>query len=346
MKRGFGSDNHAGAHPRLIEAMVKANQGHVPSYGTDDITVQAERMFRDLFGEEASTYFVFNGTAANVLSLAPLVKPYQAIIASEHAHLLNDECGAPEKHIGCKVIPVPSLNAKISPADIEPYLIRRGDQHYSQIRAISITQPTELGTVYSIQEIKALASFAKRENLYLHVDGARLVNAAAALGCSFREMTTDCGVDVVSFGGTKNGMVFGEAVVFLKKGLDLDFKYIRKQAMQLPSKSRFISAQFIELLGTNLWLENSQHVNAMAKRLSQGLTASPFAKVTQATQANGCFACFDKSMISELRDQAFFYVWDEKTFECRLMMSWDTTAEDVDGFLSTLDRIGRKNKST
>jgi threonine aldolase len=306
------------------------------------VTLAAVELLKKTFGAQTEAHFVFNGTAANVLSLSTTVRPYHAIIASQHAHLINDECGAPERLLGAKTILVPSIDAKLTPEMIQPYLVRRGDQHASQIRAISITQPTELGTVYTLDEIKRIAEFAHKNALLLHMDGARLVNAAASLKCSLAAMTSEAGVDVLSLGGTKNGLLFGEAVVFLKPELAQDFKYQRKQAMQLPSKTRFIAAQFLEFIGTDLWLENAKHANRLATRLADGLRRSRFARVTQPTQANGCFVIFPKPMVSRLKDEAFFYVWDEHTFECRLMTSWDTTESDIDRFLEAVETLGAK----
>jgi threonine aldolase len=344
-RRGFGSDNHSGAHPKILEAVVRANLGHAPSYGTDEYSEQALQVLRGHFGAGTEAHFVFNGTAANVLALSACVKSHHSVLASVHSHLLNDECGAPEKSLGCKVIPVPSTDAKLTVESLKPFVIRRGDQHFSQVRAISITQPTELGTIYTLDEIRAISAFAKKERLLLHMDGARLVNAAAALNCTLKEMTTDCGVDMVSLGGTKNGLLFGEAVVFLNKALanddtGRDFKFVRKQLMQLPSKTRFIAAQFVEFLGTELWLKNAKHANDMAQRLSRGLQDSPYANVTQKTQANGVFVILPKALVSKLKQEAFFYVWDEATFECRLMTSWDTEPSDIDRFLAKLKELG------
>lgn len=338
---GFGSDNHSGVHPKILASLTRVNGGHMPAYGTDPVSDESSKMMKEIFGENAEAHYVFNGTAANVLALSALVKPYHAILTSQHSHLINDECGAPEKNLGCKVISVPSPDAKIRPADLKPFLVRRGDQHYSQVRAISITQPTELGTVYTLKELREIAEFARTENLLLHIDGARLVNAAATLNCTLKEMTTDIGADVISLGGTKNGLLFGEAVVFLKPGLDSDFKFTRKQMMQLPSKTRFIAAQFLEFLGTDLWLKNAKHANAMARLLAEGLKKSPYAQITQETEANAVFAILPKHLIGRLRKTAFFYVWDEITFECRLMTSWDTQVKDIESFLSRLDELGR-----
>lgn len=340
-KRGFGSDNHSGAHPRIMAALARANEGHVASYGTDPLTQEAVEMFRRLTTPKAEAFFVFNGTAANIISLASLLRAHHAVLATAQSHLVNDECGALEKIVGAKVILVATPDGKLTPELMKPLLIRRGDQHASQIRAISITQPTEIGTVYSVDEIKLIVEFARANDLKLHLDGARLVNAAASLGCTLAQLMND--FDVVSFGGTKNGLMFGEAIVFPRGLTDHDFKYIRKQFMQLPSKTRFMAAQFLEFLGTNLWLENALHANAMARRLSAGLSRSKYAKLTQKTQANGCFAILPRPLVAKLREHTFFYVWDEHTFECRLMTSWDTEAHDVDQFLEHLEQLGDTN---
>ena len=344
--RGFGSDNHSGVHPRYLAAIARVNDGHMPSYGTDQICQETDAVFRNHFGPCARAHYVFNGTAANVLALKHLTLSHQAILSSENSHIFNDECGAPEKAIGCKMIPVKGVGAKISPADLKPHLIRRGDQHCSQVRVVSITQPTELGQLYTVQEVKDLGAFARENGLKLHMDGSRFVNAIERLRCTFSEMTTEAGVDVLSLGGTKNGLLFGEAVVFLRPGLDEDFKYTRKQLMQLPSKTRYLAAQFRELLGTELWRENAAHANQMAKVLSEGLQRSTYAQVTQPTEVNAVFARFPKSMVSELRKQAFFYVWDETTFECRLMTSWDTELDEINAFLQKLEILGQSQKET
>lgn len=340
MRRGFGSDNHSGVHPLFLAAIAEANVGHAPSYGTDNETKKSEAIIKDHFGPAAETYFVFNGTAANVLSLAALVQSHHAVLVASQAHLINDECGAPEDIVGCKMISIPTTDGKLTPELITPQLIRRGDQHASQVRMISITQSTESGTIYELDEIRALGELAKKENLYLHVDGARLVNAAAALGCTLKEMTTDCGVDVLSLGGTKNGLLFGEAVVFLKPGLCKEFRFIRKQKMQLPSKTRFISAQFNVFLGTDLWRKNALHANEMAQYLYSRLLQSKHAKLTQIPRANAVFALIPKRFVSKLRETAFFYVWNEATFECRFMTTWDTQREEIDAFVQHLEQLG------
>lgn len=341
MKRGFGSDNHSGVHPRIMEALVRANVGHEPSYGTDRLTSECVDMFRKMTTPKAEVFFVFNGTAANVLALSSLMRSFNAVVSTSVSHLTNDECGGLESLVGAKNVVVPTPDGKLTPAMIEPLLVRRGDQHASQINAVTITNPTEIGTVYTLEEIRALREFCDKHGLKLHLDGARLVNAAAALGITPGRMMMD--FDVVSFGGTKNALMFGEAVVFPHGLTDPDFRFVRKQFMQLPSKTRFVAAQFLEFLGTDLWLENARHANAMAARLSEGLSRSRYAKLTQKTEANGCFVLLPRKLVSKLREHSFFYVWDEHTFECRLMTSWDTQSQDVDTFLSQLEKLGAEN---
>ena len=341
--QSLGSDNHAGAHPRILSALVAANQGHAHSYGGDAWSGAAETLFKREFGAESETYFVFNGTAANVLALSALVEPHHAILCAQESHLWNDECGAPERWTGAKLMPLPSRDGKISVDALEAALIRGGDQHWSQARAISISQPTELGTVYSKDELSVIAAFAKKRNLRLHVDGARLVNAANFLGCSIADACL--GADVVSFGGTKNGLVFGEAVVFRTPSLAREFKWRRKQGMQLPSKCRFIAAQFQTLLQDELWKEIAATSHSRALHLQAGL-ARAGVEVTRPVQSNAVFARFPKAWIALLKETSFFYVWDERTFECRLMTSFDSTLESIDAFVATVERLAQTEGSS
>lgn len=341
MKRGFGSDNHAGIHPRILEAIISANTEHAPSYGTDDWTEKANAEFKKHFGPEAQVYFVFNGTAANVTALKAMTKSYQAVLCSDVAHIHVDECGAPEHMAGCKLIALPSVNGKLRIEELEKAFIRRGDQHYSQSQVLSITQPTEFGTTYSVEELKALIGWAKSKGLYVHIDGARLSNAAFFLKKTFKEITTDLGVDVVSFGGTKNGLMMGEAVILLNKSLAQDFKYIRKQCAQLPSKSRFIACQFEAYLKDNLWRDIAEHSYKMALRLYESCQGIANLALREVPQSNAVFATIPKEWVKKLRDEYFFYVWDENTFECRWMTSWDTQAADVDGFAQLLKEISK-----
>lgn len=340
--RGFGSDNHSGVHPEIFAALTACNQGHAPSYGTDEHSEAATRRFRELFGEQTEVFFVFNGTASNVLSLAFLCARFESIFCSEVSHMHVDECGAPEFFAG-KLLPLPHREGKISLATLQEALIRRGDQHYAQSRVVSLTQPTELGTCYTREEIREISDWAHAHGLLVHVDGARLANALVQLDCTFREMTTDLGVDVVSFGGTKNGLMMGEAVLVLNPELARrarqDLKFRRKQLGQLPSKTRFIAAQFERYLSTDLYLEIARHSCSMARRLREGLEQIPGLRLTAATESNAVFAVLPKEWIKAVRESYFFYVWDEKNLECRLMTGWDTTADDVDGFIRRLNEL-------
>ncbi len=336
LKRGFASDNNSGVHPDILKAIENANVQHAIAYGGDPFTQKAEEKFKKIFGTESSVYFVFLGTAANVLSLKALTNSFNSVICAETAHIQVDECGAPEKFTGCKLIPIATNDGKITPDQVSQHLHGFGFEHHSQPKVISITQSTELGTIYSTSEIKALADLAHKHNMYLHVDGARIANACASLGISIQEMIVNTGVDVISFGGTKNGLMFGEAVVFLKKGLDENFKYYRKQAMQLASKMRFVSAQFLAYFENDLWLKNARHSNEMAQLLAKEVAQLPYVTITQTVCANGVFAIIPKEIIPQLQEKYFFYVWNEFTSEVRWMTSWDTQPEDIHGFVDLL----------
>ncbi len=335
IKRSFASDNNSGIHPAIIKALSEANEDHALGYGEDDITEKAVEKFRNIFGRETDVFFVFNGTGANVLSLISLVKPYQAVICPCTAHVNVDECGAPEKQIGCKFLPVETSDGKLTVDGIKKYMYGFGEVHHVQPKVISITQTTEVGTLYTIEEIKAIADFAHKNNMFLHMDGARISNAVAALGCSFKEMTVDAGVDVLSFGGTKNGLMFGEAVLFFNRNTE-EIKYIRKQTTQLCSKMRFISAQFLALLEDDLWKKNALQSNNMAKLLAEKLKDIKEVTVTQKVESNGVFAIIPEYVIHPLQKEFFFYVWDESKSEVRWMTSFDTTEKDVDAFVAAL----------
>lgn len=341
MKRGFGSDNHAGIHPRILESLLAANTEHAPAYGTDEWTEAAVGEFKKQFGPDAQVFFVFNGTAANVTALRALAKPHQSVFCSDVAHIHVDECGAPEYMAGCKLLPLPSMNGKLQIETLEKAFIRRGDQHYSQTQVLSLTQPTELGTTYSVQELKDLIQWAKARKLYVHIDGARLSNAAFFLKKNFKEITTDLGVDIVSFGGTKNGLMMGEAVVILNKELAADFKYIRKQSAQLPSKTRFIACQFEAYFKNNLWQDIAGHSYEMALYLYESCKNIPGVRVREVPQSNTVFATIPSHWVKKLREHYFFYVWDETTFECRWMTSWDTQKQDIDGFVQLLKELSQ-----
>lgn len=340
--KGLGSDNHSGVHPELMQALQNCNVDHAPSYGTDNESFKAIQQFRRHFGEQTEVFFVFNGTAANVLSLGLLCERYHSILCAETSHLHQDECGAPE-FFAAKLLTLPSEAGKINLAQIKKSLVRKGDQHFAQVRAISLTQPTELGTCYSLEELREICQWAHENNLFVHIDGARLSQALVHLGCSFKEMTTDLGVDVVSFGGTKNGLMMGEAVLVLNKDLaersKEKLKYLRKQSAQLPSKTRFIAAQFYEYLRQDLYLRIARHSSAMAEQLYQQLREIPTLTITAPRQSNAVFVKIPKTFIKSLREKCFFYIWDEATYECRLMTSWDTTSQEISDFTSHLKEL-------
>lgn len=340
--RSFASDNNSGVHPRIMEALIEANTGHAIGYGNDDYTRKAISKIEALFGPSAQAYFVFNGTGANITGLLAATNSYSAIICSETAHINVDECGAPEKFTGCKLLTIPTKDGKLTPDTVKKHLHGFGDQHHAQPKVISISQTTELGTLYTPNEIKELANIAHQHGLYLHMDGARLSNAAVSLGLGFKAFTTDCGVDFVSFGGTKNGLMYGEAVVFLNKSLGDNYKFIRKQGMQLASKMRYISAQFLEFLTDDLYLQNAKHANEMAKVLLSKIKDIPEVTITQSVDANGIFAIIPKYAVEELQKHYFFYVWDEDKSEVRWMTSFDTTLEDIEGFITQLKHALKK----
>ena len=332
-KRSFASDNNAGVHPEIIKALKAANDGHVIAYGDDPFTARAIKLFQKHFGRDIAVFFVFGGTGANVLGLKAITRSHQAIICAETAHVNVDECGAPENFTGCKLLPVATTDGKLRVDQIKPLLHGIGVEHHVQPAVIAVSQATEMGTVYTKKELKALATFAHDNGMLLHVDGARIANAAVSLGATLQEITTDAGVDVLSFGGTKNGMMYGEAVVFFNQELAADFKYIRKQGMHLPSKMRFIAAQFEALLAGNLWRRSATHANQMAHKLASELAKLSQIKITQPVESNGVFAVIPKKYIPVLQKKYFFYVWNEEISEVRLMASFDTTEEDIRDFV-------------
>lgn len=337
--RFFASDNCSGIHPRILDAIVEANQGHVKGYGYDVYTKQAEMEFKKLFGDDIDVFFVYSGTGANVLALESCMRSYEAVICSDMAHIHTDEAGAPERFLQAKLMTVSSVNAKIKPEQVKRLLTGRGVEHHVQPKVISLTQSTEYGSIYSKEELKAFGDFAKSENLYLHIDGARISNAVAALNISARELIRDSGVDVMSFGGTKNGMMMGEAVIFFNKELAKNFLYRRKQGMQLSSKMRFISAQFKAFFKDDLWIKTATHANNMAKELEKGLLSTAKVTITKPVQVNAVFAIFPEG-VSEILQQEFpFYVWDEFINEVRLMCSFDTTQADIDCFIKRVNEL-------
>jgi threonine aldolase len=339
--RNFASDNNAGVHAEVLEAIARANQGHVVAYGDDPYTRSALAKFEEHFGSGIDVFFTFNGTGANVLGLQALNRPYHAVLCSDYAHIYSDECGAPEKHTGCKLIPLPHQDGKITLDSVRHAYHGIGDQHHVQAHVISITQSTEMGTVYQPEEIQAVAQFAHEREMFLHMDGARIANAAAGLGQTLRQATRDLGVDVLSFGGTKNGIMGGEAVVFFNQPsgppkLSADFLYLRKQGMQLASKMRFIAAQFEALLTDNLWRRSAEHANRMARLLEAELRKIPQVRVVWNVEANGVFAQIPRHAVQKIKDRYFFYMWIEEECIVRWMCSFDTTEEDVKDFVKAV----------
>jgi threonine aldolase len=336
VRRGFASDNNAGIHPDILKQVIEANKGHVVGYGADIYTDKAIALLKEQLGENVEPFFVFTGTAANVLGLNSVMRSWNSIVTAATAHLATDECGAPEKFIGCKILTVDTPDGKITPDLIKRHLHGFDFEHHSQPGVISITQSTEMGTVYTVKEIKALADYAHKFDMLLHMDGARIANAAVSLKLPFREFTTDAGVDILSFGGTKNGMMFGETICFLRKGLSHDFKYMRKQGMQLASKMRFISSQYIGYFKDDLWKKLATHSNSMAQILAGELLKIDGLKITQNVQANGVFVIMPENVAEKVRAKYFFYPWNEQISEYRLMTSWDTTEEDIMEFVRLL----------
>jgi threonine aldolase len=332
--RSFASDNNAGVHPEILEAIARANQGHVVAYGDDPYTRSAVAKFEEHFGTGISVFFTFNGTGANVLGLQAMMRPYHAVLCSDYAHIYTDECGAPEKHLGSKLIPLPHQDGKITVEQVKHAHHGIGDQHHVQARVLSITQSTEMGTVYQPGEIQALARFAHAHDMYLHVDGARLANAAASLKQTLCQATRDLGVDVLSFGGTKNGIMGGEAVVFFNEALASDFLFRRKQGMQLASKMRFIAVQFEALLTGELWRRSAEHSNRMAQQLQAEIRKIPQVRIVWRVEANGVFAQIPEPAIERIKQRYFFYPWIEEECIVRWMCSFDTTEEDVREFAS------------
>lgn len=337
MARTFASDNNSGAHAAALIAITEANDGHVHAYGEDPWTKRGIRAVRSHVGESADVFFVFNGTGANVTALASLLRNGDCVIAPATAHVATDECGAPERLTGCKVIGVPTADGKLRVSDVEPLLAAHGNMHRVQPRVISISQVAETGAVYTPDEVSALAELAHAHGMYLHMDGARLANAAVALGLPIAAFTTDAGVDALSFGGTKNGLLFGEAVCFLRPGMSDHYLYERKSGGQLASKMRFVGAQFAAVYGSSVWHECAANANAMASRLARGATAAGVELVWEPT-ANEVFALLDPKAMERLRAVADFYDWEPRGDRVivRWVCSWDTTEEDVDRFVAAI----------
>lgn len=338
--KSFASDNYAGVLPQVMEALNRANMDHARSYGADDITARVTKLFRDTFEADVDVYFVFNGTGANVLSISSATQSYNAILCSDTSHIYNDESSAPETFTGCRFFPLQANEAgKLTTSTINERLIRKGDVHYAQTAMLSITQATEYGTVYTPAEIQAISKVCKDHELYLHMDGSRFFNAAAHLGCGLKDISGKAGVDILSLGGTKAGMIFGEAVVVFNKDLSRYIAYKHKQVMQLASKTRFIAAQFEAMLQGELWRTTATHANKMADLLCQQLSKNRKIKVTRPVQANAVFAEIPRGWYEPLQQHFPFYVWKDATHEVRLMCSWDTKEEDIMKFSEAVNAL-------
>jgi len=336
--KAFASDNYSGIHPDILEAVTRANSLHAISYGDDTFTAEANQLFEQLFGP-VKVMYTFNGTGANVIALKCATLPFQSVVCTNYAHIHVDECGAPVQGIGCTLIPLATPDGKLTPEQIRPLLSAKGNVHHNQPKVISISQSTELGTVYSLNELRALCDFAHSNDMFVHLDGARISNAVAALGVSLKEATVDCGVDIMSFGGTKNGLMVGEAVLIFNEELKKYADYYHKQSAQLFSKNRFIAAQFTALLSNGLWQRMATHANAMARKLAAEVSAIEGVTITRSTDANGVFAIIPAYAIAPLQEKYRFYIWDESTLELRWMCSFDTTEEEVHHFADTLRAI-------
>jgi threonine aldolase len=338
-RRTFASDNYASVHPDVLAALAAINHGHVPAYGADPVTAEAQALFRQHFGANAEVFFAFNGTGANVVGLQSMLRPFECVLSADTAHINTDECGAPERFLGSKIVTVPTADGKLSPEALASVMVGIGDQHRVQPRVVSVSQSTELGTCYSVEELAALSDFAHQWDMFLHVDGARLANAAVSQGCSLGDFGAAAGVDVLSFGATKNGAMGAESVVVLRPDGAVALPFIRKQAMQLASKMRYVAAQFVAMLSDDLWRRNAGHANAMAARLAAGVADIPGVTVAYSVQSNAVFARLPSDVRAALQADFPFYVWDEGTGVVRWMCSFDLTADDVDGFVGRLAEL-------
>lgn len=337
--RSFASDNNSGVHPLVMEALNRANSDHAVGYGDDPWTEEAVCKIRNTFGTECEPLFVFNGTGSNAVALQLCTRPYNSIICAETAHIYVDECGSPARMTGCQIRPVTTPDGKLTPDLICPYLCHFGEQHHSQPGVIYISQCTELGTVYKPEEILALTELAHRYDMYVHMDGARLANACAALNLSLKELTVDCGIDILSFGGTKNGLMLGESVIAFNPALKQEARFVRKQSAQLASKMRYLSCQFTAYLTDDLWLKNARHANRMATLLHEKLRVLPGVHITQKTESNQLFLTMPRPVIDELLKTYFFYFWNEDINEIRFVTSFDTTGKDIEELLQSIKKL-------
>lgn len=336
--RSFASDNNSGVHPHVMEALQITNTNHALGYGDDQWTQDAIAHIKKAFTNECEPLFVFNGTGSNVVALQLTTRPFNSILCAETAHIYVDECGSPVKMSGCQIRPIKTNDGKLTPELIKPYLHGFGDQHHSQPGVIYLSQCTELGTIYTQDELKAITTLAHMHGMFVHMDGARIANACATLNLSLKQMTVECGIDILSLGGTKNGLMFGECVIVFNQELKQNAKFIRKQSAQLASKMRYISCQFTAYLSNHLWLQNAAHANAMAQRLYDGLSKFPFINFTQKVESNQLFMIMPRPIIDIMLKHYFFYYWNESINEIRLVTSFDTTIEDIDNFLSLLKK--------
>ena len=339
--KSFASDNYAGVLPEVMDALQKVNDAHVRSYGADEVTSRTVSLFKEVFDADVDVYFVFNGTGANVLSISSATQSYNAVLCSDTSHIYNDESSAPETFTGCRFFPLRANDkGKLDIETISERLIRKGDVHYAQTAMLSITQATEYGTVYTPEEIKRISKLTREHGLYLHMDGSRFFNAAASLRCGLIDISTNAGIDILSLGGTKSGMMFGEAVVVFNKELSKHVAYKHKQIMQLASKTRFIAAQFEAMLQDELWRKHATHANKMAELLCESLTPNRQVKITKPVQANAVFAEIPRTWYEPLQEHYPFYVWKESTHEVRLMCAWDTKEEDIQKFVGAVNKLG------
>ncbi len=337
--RSFASDNNSGVHPLVMEALNLANQDHAVGYGDDPWTKEAVKKIKEEFTSDCEPLFVFNGTGSNAIALQLATRSYNSILCAETAHIYVDECGAPARMTGCHVRPIATVDGKLTPELIRPHLKNFGEQHHSQPGVIYLSQCTELGTIYTIEELKALTGLAHEFGLYVHMDGARLANACVALNVSFKELTVDCGIDVLSFGGTKNGLMLGESVIVFNPDLKKEARFIRKQSAQLASKLRYLSCQFTAYLTDGLWRKNALHANKMAVELYEGLQNIPGVSFTQKMESNQLFLTMPRKVIDKLQESYFFYFWNEPANEIRLVTSFDTTEADIQSFLEAVHAV-------
>ena len=337
--RSFASDNNSGVHPQVMQALSEANKDHALGYGEDFWTEEAICKIREAFTFDCEPLFVFNGTGSNVVALQLMTRSYHSIVCAETAHIYVDECGSPVKMTGCQIRPVVTPDGKLTPELIAPYLHGFGDQHHSQPAAIYLSQCTELGTIYTPEELKAITTLAHRHGMRVHMDGARIANACAALNLSLKAMTVDCGIDVLSFGGTKNGLMMGECVIVFDESLKAEVRFVRKQSAQLASKMRYLSCQFTAYLTGNLWLKNATHANAMAHKLYEALNRYSNVRFIQKAESNQLFLTMPRPIIDRMLQSYFFYFWNEAADEIRLVTSFDTTEQDIEEFINLLHRV-------